>query len=152
VAVTELHYADSTFVARLSDELYDLIADVTRMGEWSPICKACWWDEGAGPTVGSWFTGSNELGDRIWETRCQVVAAERGREFAWTVGQSVVRWGYTFEPAASRGSSPRAGKYSSVNGSVWKPRPRSRAGTGSRRKGFRRPLRRSSDRPRPNRP
>ena len=23
-----------------------MVSDVTRMGEWSPVCKACWWDEG----------------------------------------------------------------------------------------------------------
>ena len=48
------------------------------MGEWSPICRACWWDEGAGPEAGAWFTGRNETPERTWETRCQVVAADAG--------------------------------------------------------------------------
>ena len=43
--------------------------DIARMGSWSPGCKECWWDEGAGPDVGSWFTGRNELPERTWETR-----------------------------------------------------------------------------------
>ena len=30
-----------------------MIADVTRMGGWSPMCKACWWNEGDGPRVGA---------------------------------------------------------------------------------------------------
>jgi hypothetical protein len=25
-----------------------MVADVTRVGEWSPMCTACWWDEGDG--------------------------------------------------------------------------------------------------------
>ena len=37
------------------DDLYEMVSDVTRMGEWSPVCRECWWDEGAGPHVGAWF-------------------------------------------------------------------------------------------------
>ena len=60
---------------------------MTRTGEWSPVCPACWWDEGAETgQVGVWFTGRNETPERTWETRSQVVAADRGREFAWLVG------------------------------------------------------------------
>ncbi len=85
-------------VAVPPDELYALVSDVTRMGEFSPICKACWWDDGAGPAVGAWFTGRNEAGGRTWETRSQVVAADPGRAFAWEVNNGWVHWGYTFEP------------------------------------------------------
>lgn len=80
---------------------YDMVADVTRMGEWSPVCKVCTWDDGAGPAVGSWFTGKNVAGEREWETRCEVVAATPGEEFAWIVGgteEGYVRWGYRFTP------------------------------------------------------
>ncbi len=90
--------SESIHVAVTPDELYGLVSDITRMGEWSPICKACWWDEGAGPTVGAWFTGRNEVPGRTWETRSQVVAAEPGRKFAWEVNDGWVYWGYTFEP------------------------------------------------------
>jgi len=93
---TPLQRSGSTVIARPPEDLYDMVADVTRMGEWSPICKACWWDEGDGPRVGAWFTGRNELPERTWETRSEVVAAERGREFAFVVGGTIARWGYTF--------------------------------------------------------
>ena len=75
-----------------------MIADVTHMGEWSPICKACWWDEGDGPRIGAKFTGRNEQSERTWETRSEVVAADRGSEFAWVVVQppTRARWGYSF--------------------------------------------------------
>ncbi len=94
----DLRHAETVFVAREAEDLYDMVADVTRTGEWSPVCRACWWDEGAGPTPGSWFTGRNETPERVWETRSQVVAADRGREFAFVVGEQWVRWGYSFEP------------------------------------------------------
>jgi hypothetical protein len=77
--VTDLEFSDSLLIARRPDELYALVSDVTRMGEWSPVCRQCWWDEGAGPEVGAWFTGRNQTPERVWETRSQVVAAEPGR-------------------------------------------------------------------------
>jgi hypothetical protein len=59
---------------------------------------ACWWDEGATGRVGDWFTGRNVTPERTWETRSVVAVADRGREFAWLVGGSRARWGYTLEP------------------------------------------------------
>ena len=94
--MANLHHSGSVVAACSPEEAYDLVSDITRMGEWSPVCKACWWDEGDGPRVGAWFTGRNEVPGRVWETRSQVVAAERGREFAFAVGGAWVRWGYTF--------------------------------------------------------
>jgi hypothetical protein len=96
--MTDLRYSDSITVARSPDDLYDMISDVTRMGEWSPVCTACWWDDGDGPRAGAWFTGRNELPERTWETRSKVVAADRGREFAFAVRGSWAYWGYTFRP------------------------------------------------------
>jgi hypothetical protein len=94
--MSSLSYSESVVVARSPEDLYDMVSDVTRMGEWSPVCTTCWWDDGQGPRPGAWFTGRNELPDRTWETRSQVVAADRGREFAFVVGGSWARWGYTF--------------------------------------------------------
>ena len=96
--MSNLTYAESIVIARPPETVYELVADVPRTGEWSPICKSCWWDDGAGPRVGAWFTGRNETPERTWETRSEVVAAEPGREFAFVVGDSLVRWGYTFAP------------------------------------------------------
>jgi hypothetical protein len=92
-------HAGSVVVAASPEELYDLVSNVTRTAEWSPVCVAAWWDEGATGAVGDWFTGRNVTPERTWETRSQVVAADRGREFAWAVGGSRARWGYTLEPA-----------------------------------------------------
>lgn len=96
--MSTLSRSESVIVAATPEDLYDMVSDVTRTGEWSPVCTTCWWDEGASARVGAWFTGRNELPERTWETRSQVVAADRGREFAFVVGGSYVRWGYTFTP------------------------------------------------------
>jgi Polyketide cyclase / dehydrase and lipid transport len=96
--VPSLSFSDSIVIARSPRVLYEMVSDITRMGEWSPICKACWWDEGASAQAGAWFTGRNETPERTWETRSQVVTAEPGREFAFVVFGNRVRWGYTFTP------------------------------------------------------
>jgi hypothetical protein len=93
-----LRHSGSIVIKRSPEELYDMVADVTRVGEWSPVCTACWWDEGDGPQVGGTFTGRNERPERSWETRSEVVRADRGREFAWVVAEppTRARWGYSF--------------------------------------------------------
>ncbi|MEV0948617.1 SRPBCC family protein [Rhodococcus sp. NPDC049939] len=96
--MSDFTFSESIVVDSSPEVLYDMVSDVTRTGEWSPICKACWWDEGGGPVVGAWFTGRNELPERTWETRSKVVVADRGREFTFVVGGSFVRWAYTFTP------------------------------------------------------
>lgn len=95
-------HSASVTVDATPDEVYAAVSDVTRTGEWSPICRECTWEDGAGPQVGAWFTGRNEVPGRTWETRSQVVAAEPGREFAWQVGGTLVRWGYTMARAGEQ--------------------------------------------------
>lgn len=96
---TPLTFSAAIVIARTPRDLYDMVSDVTRMGEWSPVCTACWWDDSDGPRVGAWFTGRNELPTREpWETRSLVVAASPGEEFAFTVLGTWVRWGYAFTP------------------------------------------------------
>jgi len=90
-------FQESITVQASAQTLYDLVSDIGRTGEWSPICTACWWDdETTAGEVGAWFTGRNVLPERTWESRSQVVVAEPGREFSWLVGSKYVRWGYTF--------------------------------------------------------
>ena len=93
----DLEFSDSVFIAQEPDQLYALVSDVTRTGEWSPVCRSCWWD-GDERSVGAWFTGRNQTPERTWETRSQVVVADPGREFAWEVNNGWVRWGFSLEP------------------------------------------------------
>ncbi len=92
-------HEQSVSVDASPETLYDLVSDIARTGEWSPVCTSCWWDEDVeAGRVGAWFTGHNELLDKTWETRSIVVAAERGQKFAWVVGGTFVRWGFTLAP------------------------------------------------------
>jgi hypothetical protein len=93
------HHRESVTVKASAETLYDLVSDITRTGEWSPICTSCWWDDKAtAGQIGAKFTGRNELPNRTWESRSQVIVAERGQEFAWEVGDRFVRWGYILIP------------------------------------------------------
>lgn len=100
-------HAESVVVDAPTQRVYDVVSDVTRTGEWSPVCQECWWDDGDGPRVGAHFTGRNVLPDRTWETRSQVTAAEPGRRFAWSVGPGLVEWGYVLEPAGPADAATR---------------------------------------------
>jgi uncharacterized protein YndB with AHSA1/START domain len=82
--------------------VYELVSDVTRMGEWSPETTSAEWIGGAtGPAVGARFRGRNRHGVARWSTKPRVVAAEPGREFAFTttwLGKDNTQWTYRFEP------------------------------------------------------
>lgn len=107
VDLSELQASGAETIASDPETLYDMVSDVTRMGEWSPACLACTWDtENESPAagssqVGTWFTGKNKLGDFEYETRCEVTVADRGKEFSWIVGgaaDGAAQWRYTFTP------------------------------------------------------
>jgi len=84
------------------DRVYELISDVTRMGEWSPETTACVWLGGAtGPEVGARFRGRNQIGWRRWSTTCTVSAADPARRFAFRVTSGPLRvaeWSFDIEP------------------------------------------------------
>lgn len=81
------------------EALYDLVSDPANMGRLSPECTGGQWLDGAnGPAIGARFKGTNKRGFVRWSTKSTVVAAERGREFAFEVGDSGTQWRYRFEP------------------------------------------------------
>jgi hypothetical protein len=102
VELSDLQVSRTIVVEAPPAHVYEIIADVTRIGELSPVCKAAWWDEGSTPHEGAWFTGRNEVEGRDpWERRCEVVSAEPGRAFGWVAGgreEGVVEWSYRFRP------------------------------------------------------
>jgi len=82
--------------------VYDLIADVTAMGQWSPECVRCEWLDEPG-RVGSRFRGHNRRGWLRWKTVARVVAAERGEAFAFTTmhrDRESTRWRYELRASA----------------------------------------------------
>jgi uncharacterized protein YndB with AHSA1/START domain len=71
-------------IAAPPEAVFDLIADVTRMGEWSPECYRCEWLDGASVAgAGARFRGYNRRGRYGWKRTAVIDTAERGREFTF---------------------------------------------------------------------
>lgn len=97
------HDSVSIDIAASPDHVYELVSDITRMGEWSPECRRCTWTRGASrPEVGARFIARNK-GRRgpSWFTMPVVTVAEPGREFAFNrsgPGIGSYTWRYLLEP------------------------------------------------------
>jgi len=89
-----------------SSDLYDLVSDLPRMGEWSPENTGGRWVNGAaGPVVGARFKGSNKKGWAKWSTDVVVTVAEPGRQFSFDVTRGPLKissWDYKFEQHGSK--------------------------------------------------
>ena len=85
-----------------ADTVWAMVADVTRMGEWSPENESAKWLSGAtGPQAGAKFRGTNRNGKKKWDTVATIVDVEPGRLFSFRVtakGFKVAEWRYGFEP------------------------------------------------------
>ncbi|MGH9028690.1 MAG: SRPBCC family protein [Acidimicrobiales bacterium] len=100
-----MHGSVTVHMAAPADRIWDLVSDVTRIGEYSPETFEAKWIEGAtGPEVDAKFKGHvkrNGKGPVYWTT-CTVVTCEPGREFAFGVGPAARPlnvWRYRLEPA-----------------------------------------------------
>jgi hypothetical protein len=79
-------------------QLYDMVTDIARMGDWSPENTGGRWLGGAtGPALGAKFLGWNKHGIVRWFTRCTVTRADRPDGFEFQVNESKMIWGYRFE-------------------------------------------------------
>lgn len=88
------------------EAIWDLVADVTRIGEFSPeTFEAEWLDGATGPAVGAKFRGHvkrNGVGPVYWAP-CEVTECEPGRTFGFAVGTAerpMNSWRYEITPTA----------------------------------------------------
>jgi hypothetical protein len=93
--------SDRVVVNAPPERLYAMVADITRMGEWSPVSTGGHWEDDTEHGAGAWFVGTNATAERSWETRCLVEVAEPGVEFRFVVGGNRTRWGYRFRAVDS---------------------------------------------------
>lgn len=91
-----------------AERIYELVSDVTRMGQWSPETYECEWVDGAtGPAVGARFKGRNKQGLMRWSTMPEVKVADPGREFTFATkmrGKDATRWSYVMAPSPEGGT------------------------------------------------
>jgi uncharacterized protein YndB with AHSA1/START domain len=97
--------AVSRDIAAPPEKVWALVADLPRMGEWSPENEGGKWVKGAsGPAVGAVFRGHNKNGLRRWSTSVTVVECEPGKAFEFAVSSgplTVANWRYDFEQTAT---------------------------------------------------
>jgi len=98
----------SVRIAAEPEAVFALVADLSRMPEWSPETTSVQWLDGsAAAAPGARFRGSNRNGRRAWSTTCTIVAFEPPHVIAWRVtayGIRISRWTYRVEPAADGGT------------------------------------------------
>jgi hypothetical protein len=104
-AMADKNVQVSTEIARDAGALYDMVAELCDMGQWSPEAQGGKWVGGAtGPAKGAKFRGSNRKGWRRWQTVAEVTDAVPGTRFAFrvTVGPlPIAEWTYDFEAAGT---------------------------------------------------
>ena len=91
-------------MAASPEVVWNLVSDVTRIGEFSPeTFEAVWLGGATGPATGARFKGHvkrNGIGPIYW-TLCEVTACVPGERFEFAVimnGEALNRWGYTLKP------------------------------------------------------
>lgn len=66
--------------------VWNLVAEITRMAEWSPECVRAEWESGAtGPEVGAKFHGFNQIDAFEWDAHGLVTESEVGKVFEFKV-------------------------------------------------------------------
>ena len=95
-------------IAANPKDLWALIADLPRMGEWSPENTGGSWVKGAtGPAIGAKFKGTNKSGSKAWTTMATVTTCEPGKAFGFrvTLGPlKIADWHYDIADTGSGGS------------------------------------------------
>jgi uncharacterized protein YndB with AHSA1/START domain len=91
------------------EAVYDLVADITRMPEWSPETYKAEWLGGATEAVaGARFRGWNKAGPIRWFTDPVIDVAERGKELTFTTtffGRGrLTTWSFVMQPSAGGGT------------------------------------------------
>ena len=93
-------------------QVWDVVSDITRTGEWSPETFEARWTRGStGPEVGAYFKGHVRRSGRgpvVYWSLCQVTDCDPGREFGFVVmgpgDKKINNWHYVIEPGASGGA------------------------------------------------
>jgi len=95
----------SQSVGAPAQQVWEMLSDLPRMGEWSPENRGGTWVKGAtGPAVGARFKGANANDKKNWKTDAKVTTCVPGTAFAFDVSVAafaVATWSYTIEATPS---------------------------------------------------
>ena len=85
-------------VAAPPERVWALLADLSRMPEWSPELVRMVPLKPGGLRVGQWYLGVNRRRVAVWPTRSVVSLLEPGRAVGWDTTSSGARWIWEIAP------------------------------------------------------
>jgi hypothetical protein len=115
------HGSASVEINQAPEVVFAAIADVTRIGEWSPECIAARWVDGAtGPAVGAKFEGDNRLAIagitvKTWTTTSEVTACVPNEVFEFNA-EGYTTWRYQLEPSSAGTTVTESFDYTGMSG------------------------------------
>lgn len=100
---TKLSGRQETTTSASPAEVWSVLADVTRVGEWSHECRSAEWLDGAAAAeVGARFRGKSRSGIMRWSRACTFTRVDEPRELAWITHGGIcgdhTEWRYLLEP------------------------------------------------------
>ena len=102
--LSEYRLRESLTIDASPEQVYDLLADVSAMGRWSPVCTGGRYDD----DDHTWFTGDNAMGVHVADALLRRRRRAGRRVCVVNCGidgqHELVRWGFTL-PAASSGGT-----------------------------------------------
>lgn len=96
-----------TVIDRPVEAVWEVVADVTRTGEWSDECHDVrWLGNATAAAPGVRFRGRSRSGRLRWNRICEVVSVDPARELVWRTVPTVLfpdgtEWRIVLEPAGS---------------------------------------------------
>jgi len=95
------------------EQVWEVVSDITRVGEWSHECRVgSWLDGAAGAYPGARFTGTNRVGKSKWSRVNEVTNVEVERDFGWRTVPTrffpdSTQWHIRLEPLAGEAGGTR---------------------------------------------
>lgn len=85
------------------EQVWAVLTDVTRIGEWSHECRTAQWLDGADrAAVGARFRGSNKVRFSRWSKKCTITDLQPARRFVYETSVDMMggptEWTFTLEP------------------------------------------------------
>ena len=102
MTVHDMHLEISTIINASPQDVYGLVSDLERMGEWSTENVGGEWTHGSPGEVGARFLGTNRIKTFEWSVPVEVTVADPGECFEFVAAPDdgpFVRW--TFRLAAT---------------------------------------------------
>ncbi|GAC56987.1 hypothetical protein GOHSU_14_01540 [Gordonia hirsuta DSM 44140 = NBRC 16056] len=84
---------ESIQIAGTPEQVWSVVSDLGRMGEWSPQCKKMFIFSGP-VKLGTRTLNINRRGLLVWPTQSKVVAFTPNREIAWRIAENNTVWGF----------------------------------------------------------